>query len=42
MPIQRQKDVGLLEYECHALLEEGGVPITWDRDWDKPLVIPKQ
>ena len=31
MPIQRQKDVGILEYECHALLEESGVPITWDR-----------
>ena len=31
MPIQRQKDVGLLEYECHALLEETGVPLTWPR-----------
>lgn len=31
MPIQRQKDVGILEYECHGLLEESGVPITWDR-----------
>lgn len=31
MPIHRQKDAGLFEYECHALLEESGVPITWDR-----------
>jgi hypothetical protein len=31
MTIQRQKDVGILEYECHGLLEETGVPITWDR-----------
>jgi hypothetical protein len=31
MPLQRQKDVGILEYECHALLEESGVPLTWDR-----------
>ena len=31
MPIHRQKDVGILEYECHALLEESGVPLTWPR-----------
>jgi hypothetical protein len=31
MTAQRQKDIGLLEYECHALLEESGVPLTWDR-----------
>jgi hypothetical protein len=42
MPIQRQRDVPLLEYECHELLEESGVPLTWDRDWDKPLEIPKE
>lgn len=42
MPIQRQRDVRLLEYECHELLEESGVPLTWERDWDKPLVIPKE
>jgi hypothetical protein len=42
MPIQRQRDVRLLEYECHDLLEESGVPLTWERDWDKPLVIPKE
>lgn len=42
MPIQRQRDMRLLEYECHDLLEESGVPLTWDRDWDKPLVIPKE
>ena len=43
MPVQRQKDIGILEYECHALLEESGVPITWDRDWDRQtLEIPKE
>ena len=43
MPLQRQKDIGLLEYECAALLEESGVPITWPRDWqEKPLEIPKE
>jgi hypothetical protein len=42
MPIQRQRDVRLLEYECHELLEESGVPLTWERDWDKPLVIPME
>ena len=42
MPIQRQRDVRLLEYECHELLEESGVPLTWERDWDTPLVIPKE
>lgn len=31
MTAHRQKDIGLLEYECHALLEESGVPLTWDR-----------
>ena len=42
MPIQRQHDARLLEYECHELLEQSGVPPTWERDWDKPLVIPKE
>lgn len=42
MPIQRQRDARLLEYECHDLLEESGVPLTWERDWDKPLAIPKE
>jgi hypothetical protein len=32
MDLQRQKDVGLLEYECHALLDEQGIPITWERE----------
>jgi hypothetical protein len=33
MPIHRQKNgVGLLEYECQALLDEAGIPITWPRD----------
>ncbi len=42
MPIQRQPDARLLEYECHELLEQSGVPLTWERDWDKPMVIPKE
>jgi hypothetical protein len=42
MPIQRQHDARLLEYECHELLEQSGVPLTWDRDWDKPMAIPKE
>ena len=42
MPIQRQREGRLLEYECHDLLEKSGVPLTWERDWDKPLVIPKE
>lgn len=32
MPIQRQVDLPLLDYECHALLEEQGIPITWPRE----------
>jgi hypothetical protein len=31
MPIHRQKDLPLLEYECHALLEESGISIGWER-----------
>ena len=31
MPIHRQKDAPLLEYECHALLEEAGISVGWDR-----------
>jgi len=42
MPLQRQRDVPLLEYECHEALEDAGVPPTWERDWDQPLVIPKE
>jgi hypothetical protein len=32
MTAQRQKDIGLLEYECHSLLDDSGIPITWPRD----------
>jgi hypothetical protein len=32
MPILRQTDSPLLEYECHALLDEVGIPITWPRE----------
>ena len=42
MPIQRQRDMPLLEYECHELLEESGIPLTWERDWDRPLEIPEE
>jgi len=34
MPIQRQKDIGILDYECTALLDERGIHHTWPRDWD--------
>ena len=33
MLLHRQTDVGLLEYECHWLLKEWGVPLTWPREW---------
>jgi hypothetical protein len=32
MTAQRQKDVGILDYECHALLDEMGYPLTWERE----------
>src|SRR2546428_787571 len=32
MPMQRQKEVGLLEYECQAMLEEAGYELTWPRE----------
>ena len=35
MFIQRQKDVGILDYECTALLDETGIHHTWPRDWDR-------
>ena len=34
MPIQRQKDVGLLDYECTAMFDDLGVGHTWPRDFD--------
>jgi hypothetical protein len=34
MQIQRQKDVGLLDYECTAMLDEMGFHHTWPRDFD--------
>ncbi|OFW01220.1 MAG: hypothetical protein A3I61_08265 [Acidobacteria bacterium RIFCSPLOWO2_02_FULL_68_18] len=42
VPIARQRDARLLEYECHALLDEAGVPLTWERDWDTPIQVPKE
>ncbi len=34
MTIQRQKDVGILDYECTAMLDEMGIHHTWPRDFD--------
>jgi hypothetical protein len=34
MAIQRQKDIGLLDYECTAMLDEMGIHHTWPRDFD--------
>jgi hypothetical protein len=34
MLIQRQKDIGLLDYECTAMLDELGIGHTWPRDFD--------
>ena len=34
MTIQRQKDVGILDYECTAMLDELGIHHTWPRDFD--------
>jgi hypothetical protein len=32
MELHRQTNVGLLEYQCHALLDESGIPLTWPRE----------
>ena len=34
MVLQRQKDIGLLDYECTAMLDELGIHHTWPRDFD--------
>ena len=34
MLLQRQTDVGLLDYECTAMLDELGIHHTWPRDFD--------
>lgn len=34
MVLQRQKDVGILDYECTAMLDELGIHHTWPRDFD--------
>jgi hypothetical protein len=36
MVLQRQKDIGLLEYECTDMLDQMGVPHTWPRDFETP------
>jgi len=35
MTIGRQKDVGILDYECTAMLDELGIHHTWPRDFDE-------
>jgi hypothetical protein len=32
--LQRQKDVGILDYECTAMFDELGIHHTWPRDFD--------
>jgi hypothetical protein len=32
MPLYRQKDIGILDYECYMLLDEIGIPLTWPRE----------
>jgi hypothetical protein len=34
MLLQRQKDIGILDYECTAMLDELGIHHTWPRDFD--------
>ena len=34
MLIQRQTDIGILDYECTAMLDELGIHHTWPRDFD--------
>jgi hypothetical protein len=34
MSIHRQKDIGILDYECTAMLDELGIHHTWPRAWD--------
>lgn len=34
MSLQRQKQVGLLDYECTAMLDEMGIHHTWPRDFE--------
>lgn len=32
MPLLRQKEIGILDYECYMLLDETGVHLTWPRE----------
>ncbi len=34
MELQRQTDIGILDYECTAMLDELGVPHTWEREYE--------
>jgi hypothetical protein len=36
MALQRQKDVGILDYECTGMLDELGIHHTWPREFDIP------
>ena len=37
MTLQRQKDIGTLDYECTAMFDEIGIHHTWPRDFDVKL-----
>ena len=34
MTLQRQKDIGLLDYECTAMLDDLGIDHTWEREFE--------
>ena len=34
MQLQRQKDIGILDYECTAMLDDLGIDHTWERSFD--------
>lgn len=36
MQLQRQRDVGIFDYECSAMLDELGIHHTWPREFEPP------
>ena len=36
MQLQRQTDIGLLDYECTDMLDQAGVSHTWPREYEVP------
>jgi hypothetical protein len=32
MPLHRQTEIGILDYECYMLVDESGIPLTWPRE----------